>query len=350
MSYIPFLKFKSNEVAAIKALDISFQQTLIPFFDFPHKDDMNEGEFISMVTGLYRKYELNLNKLPEFYLDNYDISDLIKVESEDNYKFIIEKFINSPFIPVVGLDRVPERNQIVFDSSSEINSNTVAVRLTYEDLDYDLMRDDIEDLLNDCYDNFEKVDLIIDNRICRGVDVNERASLITDFINKIVGDNFFNRIVVAGSIITASIKDMLNTGQEKVFDRTEVKIFKKVKESHQEIYLGDYTVISPNYSDIKISGELMSKVTAPKIFYAFDERLLVLRGNALETDARGYEQYNDLLLKVVSQSFYRQNNSFGDIFAYEKAHNLCNVKVTPSTIPKPLINLHITFMLKNFIF
>lgn len=351
MRYIPFLKFKTNEVAALKELDKVLHENLIPFFDLARKDDMDEDNFKKMVQQLFRKYQINLTRLPAFYLDNYDIDDALVIDSEENYKYVLDSFITSKIIPVVGLDRSPKRNQLVFDYSSKFLSKTVAVRLTNEDLDYDLILDDLEELLEACFKSFIKVDLIIDNRVCLNTNSDERANEIVEFIDAILGENSFNKIIVTGSSIPASIREILDTGEQKNLVRNEIKIFRSIKQKHNDIYLGDYTVVSPNYSDVKVKGELMGKVSTPKVFYAFDDTLFVTRGYAFDTNPRGLKQYNDLSKIVISQSFYRKKeNSFGDNYIYEQAHDLSKKNATPSSIIKPLVNIHISYMLKDFKF
>ncbi|WP_335957983.1 beta family protein [Acinetobacter bereziniae] len=351
MNYIPFLKFKVNEVGALKELEIHLKETLTPFFDLPRKENISEEAFKKMIEQLVRKYELNLKAFSEFYLDNFDIDDSLKISGDENYKFALEKFINTPLIPVVGLDRSPQRNQLVFDYASLLKTDTVAIRLTSEDLDYQLNEDDLNDLLEACNENYKKIHLIIDNRICLNIDVDERAQVIIEFIEAITKDKDFDKIIVAGSSIPASIRDILDTGEQKILDRDEISIYRIVKAHHNTICLGDYTVVSPNYSDVQVRGELMGKVTTPKVFYPFSDKMFATRGYALETHPRGHQQYNDLSLIVIGQSFYRTKiNSFGDNYIYEKAHLICKKNVTPSSIPKPLVNLHISFMLKNFVF
>ena len=104
-----------------------------------------------------------------------------------------------------------------------------------------------------------------------------------------------------------------------------------------------------DYSDVQIRGELMRRVTAPKVMYIYEDRLHVKRGGAIEGHPRGNKQYNDLSVTLVGESFFRGSTySFGDKFIDEKSKNIGN-DATPSTIPKALINAHITFMLNDFI-
>ncbi|MDC5522401.1 beta family protein, partial [Acinetobacter baumannii] len=194
------------------------------------------------------------------------------------------------------------------------------------------------------------IHLIIDNRICLNVDINHRAREVSDFIDNINNRYILSKIIVTGSSIPASIRDLLIPGYSNDFQRAEIDLYRIVKKKHSSIFLGDYTVVSPNYSDVQLERELLRKVTAPKLFYAYQDKMYIARGHALETHPRGNKQYNDLCAIVVGKSFYRTPlKSFGDKYLHEKANNI-GKDPTPSTIPKPLVNLHITYMLTDFVF
>ncbi|EOV0853492.1 hypothetical protein ACOKV8_003577 [Vibrio parahaemolyticus] len=349
MSYIPFLKFKVNEVAAIKELSLAHKKGLVPFFDLPRRDDMDEESLTKIINALHRKYEINLTRLPAFYLDNFDIDDSIKIDGDDNYSYLLKIFSDAPIIPVVGIDRTDRHNDIVFERSKDIQSDTVAFRITSDDLDYLLAEDEIGELLDDCIENFSYVHLVIDNRMCNGVDIDKRADEVIEFISDITNDYDFDKVIVAGSSIPGSIRDLLEPGKTGTFSRAEVELYRQVKKKHKFIRLGDYTAVSPNYSDVKVQGEIMRKITAPKIIYSFDDSMYIMRGFALETHPRGNKQYNDLSSLLVAKKFYRTKAySFGDNYIYEKANSI-GKDATPSTIPKALVNLHITYMLNDFV-
>lgn len=348
--YVPFLKLKVNEIAAIKELAQAEKTGLTPFFDIPRRDEMDEESLVNYIDTAYRKYEINLTKLPAFYVDNFDIDDRVLINGDDSYDCVLSKFIEAPIIPVVGIDRTSRHNEVVFDWSQRIKTDTVAFRITSEDIDYILMEDEITVLLDTCYNNFSNVHLIIDNRVCDGIDVNTRANEIVDFITEITRKNEFEEIIVTGSSIPGSIRDLLEPGKTCTFRRSEIEIYRIVKAAHENIILGDYTAVSPEYSDVKVIKEIMRKITAPKIIYSYDDSVYIMRGHSLETHARGNKQYNDLSAILITKMFYRTRNySMGDQYIYEKANSI-GKDATPSTMPKALINLHITFMLNDFNF
>ncbi|MGL4484086.1 MAG: beta family protein [Anaerovoracaceae bacterium] len=350
MKYVPFLKFKVNEISALKTLTLADRKIITPFFDLPRKDEMDQKSLIKNIDTLYRKYEINLTELPAFYIDNFDISDAIKINGDDNYNYLLNKFHRAPIIPVVGIDRTDRHNELVFEWSKASQTDTVAFRITNEDLDYFLLEDEINTLLDTCINNYSCIHLIIDSRVCSDIDTIQRATEISKFISNITEDYDFEKIIVTGSSIPGSIRDLLEPGKKGIFPRWEVEIYRRVKKIYADICLGDYTTVSPNYSDVKVKGEIMRKITAPKIIYSFSDNIFVMRGYALETHARGNKQYNDLSAQLITNAFYRtQSYSFGDNYIYEKAHDI-GKDATPSTIPKALVNAHIVYMIKDFAF
>lgn len=351
MSYVPFLKYKVNEVSALKALSLTDRRRVTPFFDLPRKDILNSASLKKTIDTAHRKYEINLKSLPYFYIDNFDINDSILINGDDNYSYVLEKFSDAKIVPVVGIDRSERRNDVVIEAKTNdmLLLDTVALRVSYEDIiSYTLIEDEITELFDSLNEHFDDYHLIIDNRICHDIDIDVRSSQIIKFINDICDDFEFDKVIVTGSSIPASIRDLLEPNTDITIDRSEVKIFNKVSHALPFVVIGDYTAVSPNYSDVQIRGELMRRVTAPKMMYSFDHKLNIKRGGAIEGHPRGNKQYNDLSVVLTGETFYRGSvYSFGDKYIDEKANNV-GKDASPSTIPKALINAHMTYMLNDF--
>lgn len=351
MSYVPFLKYKVNEISALKALSSSDKERITPFFDLPRRDELDSETLTTIIKKAHRKYELNLKSLPYFYIDNFDIDDNILINGDNNYSYVLDIFSEVNIIPVVGIDRSKRRNEVVLEAKTneQILTNIVALRICAEDfVSYPLVKDEINELIESLDEQFDDFHLVIDNRVCHGLDTKSRAAQIMKFIVNISEDILFDSIIVTGSSIPASIRELLPTKSTTTILRSEVEIFNKVSEKIPDVIFGDYTVVSPNYSDVKIKSELMRTVTSPKLMYCFDEQLHIKRGAAIEGHPRGNKQYNDLSAELIKEKFFRTAKySFGDQYIVDKANDVGN-DATPSTIPKPLINAHITYMLNDF--
>jgi|SRR5471030_2370185 len=355
-NYSPFLKLKANEVGALAELADDLKASIIPFFDLPRKKDTMSGEAFSvMATKGVKSIQKHLKKFSNFYLDNFDIDDAVTVNGINNYEFVIDLLIDSKFIPVVGLDRTPERNRVVFEAkkNGKIATGKIAVRLQPEDFDeYSLTKDDLLDLMAMGDGLFQHWTLILDNRVCSPGDVSKRSDQLIKFISACLAEFDFEEIIIAGSSIPASISDVIETNNEVTHQRQEIAIVRSIfaKIEDPKIGFGDYTIVSPLYSDIDIPPEAMRNVTAPKIAYSYDSVHYIFRGGRLSSHPRGNLQYNDLAGQLVLMHFYRKPPySFGDHYLNEKANNTGS-GVTPSSILKPTINAHISYMVKDFKF
>jgi hypothetical protein len=350
--YIPFLKLKSNEVSALSKLEKEFKEVLMPFFDIPTKKDLTSEKLAACIEKAAKKLARYLEEFPGFYLDNFDIADHLRIGGEDNYRYLIDKFKDLIFVPVVAPDRTAERNAMVFDlkKTGQIKSSTIAIRLQPEDfVHYGVVRKQILSFLNDGKEAYDEWVLIFDNRVCSGCDAEVRSREIASFID-LASKDFDFLPIVTGSSIPSSIADILKVGKEIDLPRAELDIWRRtVANSGSGIVFGDYTIVSPNYSDIDMRPEAMRNITVPKIVYTHGDVHFVMRGNgSLKMHPRSDRQYNDLAAKLIKKVFYRGPPfSWGDRYIFEKGMDDTGVKVTPGTILGPTINTHIIYMVKS---
>lgn len=347
--YTPFLKLKANEVGAVADLSDAINDAVVPFFDLPMKKGISPTAFCTMVDKSARKIELNLGKTRPFFLDNFDIPDAISVAGKASYGYVAAAFSGLNFIPVVGLNRSAAHNQAVFDgkSAGQINSARIAIRLVADDFhDFDLVEDELTDLMEKILDVFEDCILILDCRLCLNLDPTANALQIYNFVTKAQSTFPFTEIIVTGSSVPASIGQVAKTDQESELARIELQIFAGLQAlgGMDHVGLGDYTVISPFYSEVTLPPEMLLNITAPKVLYAYKHMHYIARGGALKTHARGNFQYNDMCADLMKMPFYRgEDYSAGDLFIAQKAAMIGKM-VTPSSVLKPTINAHITYM------
>ncbi len=351
-NYTPFLKVKMNEITAIGQLPIDLRTAVIPFFDLPTKPTMTPDSFKRMVGKGAKAMEKHLGDVPAFFLDNFDIDDTMLVDGIDNYQFVVDTFQELPFIPVVGLDRSGSHNDVVFNGKSggTIASDEVALRLQAEDFaSFALVEPDLDHIFAQG-SMFSQWTVILDNRVCLDLDANRRATELVNFITAIRTAYDLKRIVVVGSSIPPSIGQIIGVGSELVQDRIELAIFTSITGAlgDEDVDLGDYTVVSPLYSDADIPPGVMLNVMAPRVIYSYNTAHFLARGGALRTHPRGNMQYNDIAINIVGRPFYRGSPySFGDNFLNDKA-NFVGSQVTPGSILKPTINAHVTYMARTF--
>lgn len=349
--YMPFLKAKANEFGAIKSLSKERKQLIAPFFDLPLKKDMDASTLTKNLETAARKFCLNMKGVPEYFVDDYDIPDSILIGSRPSYEYFAAcmhaQDLN--FNPVVGIDRTTDRNACVFTSAITriVKNRRIALRISGDDLiSYNLIRADILHLIamgNGIYDRWV---LVIDNRVCKGVDALARAAQIRAFCIAAAADHAYEAIVITGSTLPPVAGAVLSTNNEIHLARNEIAIYNNAITglSGHHVIFGDYTIVSPDYSDSDIDPRNMLNVTAPKVVYSYEDKHYIVRGGGIKTHPRGFKQYNDIASAIVAKSFFRHGNSDGDLYLVEKAAGLGST-VMPGSILKPTINSHISFML-----
>lgn len=361
-NYIPFLKLKVSEIGALKDLKDNKKNELMPFFDFPRKKpkksryetatllkDKNDL-FKNDLLRLEAKYELNLNWIESFYLDNYDLEDDITIDGRHNYFNIIEKFAKFGMIPVTALDRNVEHMEAIKYgfSNGDLLYKRLAIRLTKDYFsNYLLFKGEISELIHGMDQFVEFYDFIFDCRVCTQNDSTLLSKNIISFIDGLLKDNInIGHIITVGSMIPASISELIDTQSELDIEREEIKIFTSVTkkfENVKNVHFGDYGVVSPDYSDIELFDEDMQNVTTAKIIYPYSDRVFIKRGGRVKGDKYQYNKFAEYIINDTN--FFRGKDfSSGDLFLHQKA-NYEGKTVTAASIVKPLLNIHLSYMI-----
>ena len=351
-NYTPFLKMKVNEIAALKELPADVLPKIVPFFDLPHDKDRTPAGLDKLISDSAKKMKKIAELVPRFFVDLYDIPDSLAATGAGAFNAVATYFQGQDFIPVVGLDRSAAYVSSIFlnQSSGLLESKALAIRLVEEDYEsYAACRNDIFDLITNAKAaGFNEFILVLDMRICISKSPLDLAHSLEKFIDAAIKDSRFQSIVISGSSITAQIGEIVQTETEALIDRIELKIFNLLGKFPKSIVgFGDYTIVSPAYSDTDFAKELLRNVTAPKVCYSYDEFHYINRGGALKSHPRGDAQYNDIAAKLVTEPFFRAAAySFGEDFLLEKAASK-GKGVTPSSILKPTICAHLTYMVRG---
>lgn len=351
-NYTPFFKFKTNEVAGISVLSSTLKAEVTPFFDLARKNGMTRADFEQTVQSCYKKAEKYLAAFPYIFIDSFDIPDSIAKAGSPNCRVVIEAFADFEYVPVLGLDRAADHNQAILDAKAdgEIISDKVAVRFQPDEFaSFNLIEDELIDLINTGSEFFSNWIFIFDCRVCLESNRMNIATNIANFVSAANEAIEVQKYIVVGSSIPASITDIAKPSDESVIARAELEIFHAAQSmvGGTLLSLGDYTIVSPTYSELTIPPELLLSVTAPKVFYAFENYHYIARGGRIKTG--GYGQYDDICEDIVSKAFYRKAPySWGDNFIQQRADGYREKNITPSTILKPTICAHIEYMAKNY--
>ena len=351
-NYTPFLKFKVNEVSGLSVLNSGLKERLTPFFDMPRKDGMTRQDFLSSVAAARKKSEKYLSEFPYVFIDSFDIPDSIAVAGAPNCRAIIEEFSEICYTPVMGLDRAADHNLAIVQAkrAGELVSDQVAIRFQHEEFSsFDLVESELEDLVQQASEVFNELVFIYDCRVCLASSRAKLASDIADFVKSAQSNFGVQRHIVTGSSVPSTITDIARPSDESVIARAELEIFHAAQAilGGDVLSLGDYTIVSPTYSELTIAPELILSVTAPKVFYTYQNYHFIARGGRIKTN--GYGQYDSIAEEIVGKSFYRGSvYSWGDNFLKLRADGFREKNVTPSTILKPTICSHITYMATHY--
>jgi hypothetical protein len=248
-------------------------------------------------------------------------------------------------IPWLSRGRISHNDSVAqLKRDGEIASATVAFRAEQGDFeDFEAKQDQIDYDLAGVFAQFEAIDLILDCRLCTGMNVSETAQQIAAFAKKFcAGYDKVRRVVVTGSSLPASIGDVLSVDSTEVVVRRELAIISKARVlSEVDLVAGDYATVSPFYSDADLDPKIMQNVMTPRLIYPFEGSYFVTRGVSMKSG--GQEQYVGLTTELCGQDFFRPEYSTGEDYFYEKSQRI-GKNATNGTVVKPSVVAHITYM------
>jgi hypothetical protein len=345
--YSPFLKFKANELIALINLLPEDRKNIIPLLELPRDDSYTVNDLISRIDNSVKKMKKKIENNFSFYIDNLEIPDIFKIHGSDNYQYLINSFIDFDIIPVVGFDRVKSHNDIGINFANK-KAKKIAIRVTQDYFENFLAyKKDLSDMFAQIEQDVTCI-LLLDCNYIEDGNVTEKCKIcIIKILEYITKTYKFSKIVISGSSIPTPIGDKVKAGTTVNIDRNEISLFNKIKIEYPEIalVLGDYTVVSPGYSEINIKPEAMQNVIKPKIIYSTLNYHYAIRGQKLKT--HGFGQYFLQAEAIIKESFYREKDfSWGDNFLFEKA-TYKGTNITPSSIIGPTVNAHIKFMINE---
>lgn len=345
--YIPFLKAKRGELTAIGALAPDVKAAICPFLDFPRKKAKYDTEtYAKMMNSIFRGIKRHWGKNAEFYFDDFDIDELPPVKGHHQYAYALNALKELQVIPVVALNRTKHNHVVAkLKRDGEVASNTVAFRVEQDDFaDYEAIEDQIDYDLATVFKEFKKVDLVLDCRLCNGKDASETGIQIATFAGKFCkAYDKVRNVIVTGSSIPASSSDLLETNTNRTVPRKELAIIRKARDfSEVKLIAGDYTTVSPCYSDADLDPKILLNIMTARLTYTFEGFHYFIRGQSIKS--AGYEQYTGLAKALCNQTFFRgPSYSMGDEYLHQKSQGLGG-KCMPGVAIKPSVAAHITYM------
>lgn len=215
---------------ALRELEASTKEIIVPFFDFPKAKEETEVRFKK--TAVSRAKQIKKHLGPEFkcYLDTFDATEFV-IDGFKSYAFLLNEFSSSNVICVTGLSRSQEHKDSILEvaNSGKINLDSIAFRVGYEDIEsFTAIKEEVDDALADLLELFDTIDLIIDLRVCSNLpEPAIVAESIDSFVKAFIGSYSTRKVIVAGSSISSVITDMCMPKTDKDFERAEVTLLKK---------------------------------------------------------------------------------------------------------------------------
>jgi hypothetical protein len=343
--YSPFLKFKIGELSALINLSFEDRKSIFPLLELPRDDKYTEEKLISRINNSADKMKKKIEKDFSFYIDNFEIPDKIKIQGKDNYLYLINSFKEFNIIPVVGFDRTETHNKIGYDLANN-KTKTIALRITQDYFENILAyKDELDAMVANINQDVSFI-LILDCNYIENAVVDKCKLNIIRLLDNILNDNLFSKIIISGSSISTPISEIVQKNTEKFINRNEVFLFKEIVKYFPKtaFIFGDYTVVSPGYSEINIEPRAMLNVITPKIIYSLLDSHFISRGQRIKS--HGIEQYITQAKNIIKKTFFRKNFSWGDDFLFTKATSK-GTNITPSSIIGPTVNAHIKYMISE---
>jgi hypothetical protein len=346
--YSPFLKFKENEIRALKYLSSEDRKNIVPLLELSRDDKYTEDILVSRINRYLKKLKNGIEPEFTFYIDNYEVPDNIKIKGNDSYLYLVNAFSEFNIIPVIGFDRLDTHNEIGINYANKV-AKIIALRVTQDYFENFLAyKNDLKNLISMLNSDTSCI-LLIDCNYLDNTIIEKRKTNIMKLLENKSDLSIFSKIVICGSSIPNSIGEVVKTDTDKTINRNEILIYKEIKKYFPDlkIIFGDYTIVSPGYSEINITLEAMFNVMTPKIIYSFSNSHYVSRGKSIKK--HGYEQYFKQAEAILKKTFYRGRDfSWGDNYLYERVKYKAK-KITPGTIIGPTVNAHIKYMIDEIL-
>ncbi|MBF0642191.1 beta family protein [Pseudomonas protegens] len=353
IKYIPFLKFKQNEIQGVAQLGSVVRDQIAPLYDVPRSQSvMTEVEILKRIRLAAAELKKSKDADSEywFFVDNFDIDESINLAGSFQYRYMLDALKTYRLMPVVALDRSPDHNSAAFDFIRR-KPGLVGVRLQETDIEsYNITKPRLDLLWSEIQAAQPAgVVLLIDLRVID--DHVESKRKVERFLSRFRLDFQVNATSVSGSVIPGNIATLIGTDVQKHVVREEYRLWRTLTSSpdYQHILYGDYGVVSPEYSDLDLNPELMSGVSTPKVFYTHSDQFYISRGRRFKT--HGYQQYFTISDDIVGQTFYRgAAYSYGDNYIHERSYLSARRPPkggSPSTWIKSLTAAHITFIVNT---
>lgn len=322
--YVPVLKGKEGEFAALEALESKVRARLMPLIEVPDVpyDYANERPSKSLedhVAGIAERLLRCCQNLPLYidlpwFKEDEDLADG-RVALEAVLADCADSGVKA--IPVVSRMSSPK-----YLASAGAHAKTsglgLCLRLLVEDFEEDVDIDaEINRLLKSCGVNESASDLVIDLEDL-GPE-GSRAVLVTRSVFSMIGGHkSWRRVILAAASFPEDLSDV-NAATVSTLPRREWELWKTLQRRpnllpRPDIIFGDYAISNPVQKELDPRTMRMSA----SIRYTTQENWLVVKGRNVRQ--YGFDQYFELCKALTKRpEFCGKNYSWGDNYIAECA-------------------------------
>lgn len=338
--YMPILKAKKGEFAALKRLSAGDRAALLPIMDIPRVDmnwDLQKPKHSLDIHFDRRSLEFGRSWRADPII--VDISEIPLDERTTagrhpiDYLFDRLRSRQVAATPTTALDRDGEFVEAV-KKVVELDRRGVCIRLAPVDMElHHQLKQKLDGLLEflavkkcDCH-------VVLDLRSILSSNVSEES--IVGAAAALESFDQWKTVSLAASGMPKYLSEILRAGESGLLSRLELGIWQRARQSFPNLIYGDYGTVHPDsiYEDPRV----MAKTMGPNLRYAIEGEWILIRGYPFKTHIEGRKQYYSMARDLVGRpQFKGQGYSFGDEFVYERAQgrggpgNPCNW-VTMST-------------------
>jgi len=332
MHYVPFLKIKQGEFAALNNLTNEVFDRIKPYHLFV--DDTNEVRkgsyfetFSKPMSKIYqeKKHSCFVDFSQFKSISAIDICEYFRAESF-NFTIVIKNLLVDSQIAEYLKTKNPAENgiAILFDASQQYNFNELNLRLNK-----------LKEFLGV---DSSSIDLILQFGYITSSQFGYHVAAFEKFKNTIDGfEDFRNVIIGAGSFP----KDLGNfkSGTVTQIPRYELQLFQVLQKTLvRSLVYGDFgnlhSVYDPEAGGFEGSASLK---------YTTDENFVIYRGSKPSEHAEGFGQYVTQCKSLISSTYFDGANfSFGDDQIYKCGNGLLSKTGNATTWITNTLNHHIT--------
>lgn len=296
--YVPVLKWRQGEKIALRTLNESIKNHIIPLIELVNDEGDNPDDLSKDIAAYW--------SAPTYLDVHYRPKEFARRALEN----VAKHTERIDIIPVVRLDSP----QIIIDGIKDVSAmygNGYAIRIIVQDkLDFKLIQKEVKLIKNQLPSSGKKIDLILDFGYID--ETTKYKSLLKKVAKNFKLDNYRRYIVSAGTFPPDLMDFKLNA--DNFLNRTELILWDESKNitGRNTIY-SDYTVRYP--ANIEKGGR-----GSISIRYTIKDKFQVFRG--LLNDASFKYLVHALNIKTLYGKIYPSNYCWGDASIHEKATQL----------------------------